>query len=160
MDVVRLLVVAVAGAAIGWALRIPSGELIGALVAAAAFNLTTGRTATLPTPLFTLALFLVGAQVGSRMTRETLESLRASGLGGLAVIVVLLGIGLALAFLLWWLGGVELRTALFATSPGAMSAVTGMSARAGADAVVVASFHVVRIVLVTASLPLLLRLAR
>lgn len=160
MDLVRLAVVATAGAAIGWGLRIPSGELIGAMVATAAYNLTTGSRLEMPVPVFTVGLALIGAHIGSRMTRETLESLRGAGVGALAVLVVLLAIGLGLAYGLQAFGGIELRTALFATSPGAMSAVTGMSARAGADAVLVASFHVVRIFLVTASLPLLLRLAR
>lgn len=160
MDLVRLAALIAGGAAIGWALRIPSGELIGAMVATALYNLTTDSQLQLPTPVFTVALALIGGHVGSRMTRETLESLRAAGIGALAVLVVLLVVGLGLAYGLQAFGGIELRTALFATSPGAMSAVTGMSASAGADAVLVASFHVVRIFLVTASLPLLLQLAK
>lgn len=160
MDVIRLLALAAGGAAIGWALRIPSGALIGAMVATAAWNLTTGRSVDLPNPLFVAALVLLGAQLGSQMTRETLREVLAAGPIALGVIALLIVIGLGLAFVMRGIAGLDYRDALFATSPGAMSAVVGMSAQAGANAVLVASFHVLRIVLVTASLPVLLRLAR
>jgi uncharacterized protein len=160
MEVIRLLALAAGGAAIGWALRIPSGEMIGAMVATGAWSLSTGRTTDLPEPLFTLALVLLGAQLGSKMTRETLGQLGRAGPVALGIIVALIAIGLGLAFVMTRFAGLGFRDALFSTSPGAMSAVVGMSAQAGANAVLVASFHVLRIVLVTASLPLLLRLAR
>jgi hypothetical protein len=160
MDLVRLVLLAGVGATLGVAFRIPSGALIGSMFMVAAGNLATGKSVDLPNPVFTVTLALLGANIGGRVTRTTMEQIRHSMLPALGVVALLLAIGLAVAYLLSALGAMNLRDALFAASPGAMSAVVGMSASAGANAALVASFHVLRIVLVTASLPLLLRLAR
>lgn len=159
-NLVRLVLLAGGGAAIGVALRIPSGALVGAMVGVAVGNLALDWEVQLPDPLFTLGLVLVGANIGGRMTRDTLRLIAGSLPAAVSVVAVLVVIGMAVAYLLSALGVMDLRDALFSASPGAMSAVVGMSASAGANAALVASFHVLRIALVTASLPLLLRLAR
>ena len=159
MDMARLALLTAGGAAIGIALRIPSGALVGAMVAVAAGNLVTDRVVELPDPLFTLGLALLGAQTGGRVTRETVRLIGASLWQAMVVVTLLLVLGVAVAYLLSWLGAMNLKDALFAASPGAMSSVVGMSASAGANAALVASFHVLRIAFVTASLPILLKLA-
>lgn len=161
MDIVRLLVLTSGGAAIGWALRVPSGFLVGAMVATAAGNLLLShKPVTMPAPLFALGLALIGGQIGSHMTRETLGTVRSSLVPAVLSMFALIALGVLVAVGLRLLGKMDFLDAIFATSPGALSAVTGMSARVGANAALVASFHVLRIILVTLSLPLLLRIAR
>lgn len=160
MDLARLVLLTAGGAAIGIALRIPSGALVGSMVAVAAGNLVTGRAVQVPDAAFTVGLALIGANIGGRVSWATLTVIRNALWQALFVVLLLLLLGVGVAYLLNALGAMTLRDALFAASPGAMSAVVGMSASAGANAALVASFHVLRIVLVTASLPLLLRLAR
>lgn len=159
MDLARLALLGVGGAAVGIGLKIPSGALVGAMVAVGAGSLIGGWNLRMPDPVFTVGLTLIGAHIGGQMTRDTVGIIWASIIPALSVVLLLIGLGLGVAFVLSFLGVMDLRDALFSASPGAMSAVVGMSASAGANAALVASFHVLRIVLVTVSLPVLLAIA-
>jgi uncharacterized membrane protein AbrB (regulator of aidB expression) len=65
MDLARLALLAGGGAALGVALKIPSGALVGSMIAVGAGNLVTGKSVQLPDPLFTLGLLLIGANIGA-----------------------------------------------------------------------------------------------
>lgn len=139
-------------------LQVPGGLILGAMVGAAAVTLTTGTTVDLPSPLRTAAFIVIGAAIGVRMTRDVVAALGPvvvpAVLSGALIIVA----GLAIAWLLRTVG-IAPPGALLATSPGAFSVMTAMAVEQDTGAVEVALFHLVRIVMVIVSLPLLVRLA-
>lgn len=157
-QLVAVLAGATACALLADRLQIPGGLILGAMVGAAAVTLSTGTTVTLPSPLRTAAFVVIGAAIGVRMTRGVVASLGPVLLPAALSAVLIICAGLAIAWLLRSLG-VAPPADLLATSPGAFSVMTAMAVEQDTGAVEVALFHLVRIVLVILSLPLLVRLA-
>ena len=155
MPLVLLLLSAAAG---GLALhRLPGGLVVGAMVGSAAYSLLRGGAQlAFPTPLRTAAFVVLGAAIGSTVTRPLLVALRGSLLPAvLAAVLIILG-GVAVAAVLRVLG-IAPAGAVLATSPGAISAVSAVAAERDVGAEV-ALFHTVRVVLVLLSIPGLLAL--
>lgn len=139
-------------------LQVPGGLILGAMVGAAAVTLSTGTAVTLPSPLRTAAFVVIGAAIGVRMTRDVVASLGPVLLPAALSAVLIIAAGLAIAWLLRSVG-IAPPADLLATSPGAFSVMTAMAVEQDTGAVEVALFHLVRIVMVILSLPLLVRLA-
>lgn len=157
----QLLVVLAVAAVVGEAAEaahLPAGVFVGAMVGAAAVRLLAGGSdVALPRALGDGAFVVLGASVGVLVTRQTLASLRGVVLpavlaGGLIILA-----GLGITFLLRALG-IAPPGDVLATSPGALSNVTAVALSRGAGAVEVALFHLVRLVMVILSLPLVTRL--
>lgn len=155
LALVLLLAVAAATGLLAARLGIPGGLITGAMVGAAAVNLTRGGTAVaVPQGVQTAALLALGAGIGATITRDTLTSLRAAVLPAVlaAALIILAGIGIALALRAL---GIAPPLDLLATSPGNLSALSAAAASRGSGAAEVTLFHTVRVVLVLLSLPAL-----
>jgi membrane AbrB-like protein len=156
MSLVLLLAVA---AVVGLAFErfgVPGGTIVGAMVGAAAVTLVRGGPEVeIPAWMTTAALLVLGAGVGAGVTREVLVSLRAALLPAVLAAVLIIAAGVAIAALL---GALRIAppSALLATSPGALTAITAAAAAHGDGAAQVALFHTVRVVLVLLTLPGLL----
>lgn len=136
-------------------LGVPGGLITGAMVGAAAVNLTRGGSGVeLPAGLQTAAMLARGAGIGATVTRDTLASLRAAVLPAVLAAVLIIAAGVGIALLLRVLGVAPVGDVL-ATSPGNLSALSAAAAERGAGAAEVALFHTVRVVLVLLSLPAL-----
>ena len=158
LPLVLTLAAAAAGGLLAQRLGVPGGLVVGAMVGAAAVQLARGDApAQVPQPLQTTALVVLGAAIGTSVTRDTLESLRSALLPAVLAAVLIIVAGVAIAVLLRVLG---LGTAgdVLATSPGALSTITAVAAERGTAPVEVALFHTVRVVLVLLTLPLVLTL--
>lgn len=155
-----LLVVLAGSALCGYAfqrLGVPGGLILGAMVPAAAFGLVSGRELSLPRPVQDTAFILIGASIGLMVTRDILAHLRPVAVGAVlgALMVILAGVGIAYALRLL---GVAPPEDLLATSPGALSVIQAMAIERGVAPAQVAVFHLVRIIMVMWSLPLLLKI--
>lgn len=143
------------GLLLRWA-RVPTGLILGAIVGAGAFNI-----AVVPVEAPTLArnaVFVgVGVMVGSLVTKDVLRQLRPALLPAVSASLLLVAIGLGITFLLRALG-VAPSGDVLATSPGAVSVLSAAAAAHGKDAPLVALFHVMRILTIVLSLPLLVQL--
>jgi membrane AbrB-like protein len=138
--------------------RVPGGMIVGAMLGAAAFSLATGGAEIeLPRPMVGGAYVVVGTLIGAGITRETLGQLRHVAVPAVLSAALIIACGLGIALVLRWLG-LAPEGVILATSPGALSATTAVATEQGTG-VPVAVFHLVRVVLVLASLPLLLRLS-
>lgn len=158
MNLVTTLVAALAGAALFEALRVPAGALIGAMVAVTLVNVTPVAMAELPGAAKFLSFAAIGWLIGQGITREVLRSLVSrAGLIGVAVGLLLL-FGGAVAFVLVRLGLLDPATAFLATSPGGLSQMAALSAAVGADAALVATLHIVRVLAVIVLAPVVLKL--
>lgn len=128
------------------------------MAGAAAVTLARGGPAvTVPKPLETGSYLLIGAVIGSTITRETLTQLRGVALPAVLSALAVIAFGIGLAIVLRWIG-IAPDGVVLATSPGALSVMAAAAAPMGVGPQV-AVFHTLRIVLVIVSLPLLIRLA-
>lgn len=136
-------------------LSVPGGPIFGAMVGAAAVTLLRDVETTVPGPLKTAALIVIGMVIGAQITRSAMSSVAAVLLPAVLSALLIIAAGLAITLLLRMLGQAPPQDVL-ATSPGALSVVAGVAVERGAGAVEVAVFHLVRVVLVILSLPLVL----
>jgi len=150
--IVMLLVAAVVGLAADRA-GFPGGLIFGSMVGAAAVTLISGQRITIPTPLQDASFIVIGAAIGALITRDSLATLRGVLFPALLSAVLIIGAGIAIAFLLRSFGIAPAGDVL-ATSPGALSFVSSVALEQGVGAVEVSVFHLVRVVLVILSLPL------
>lgn len=150
---------AIGGGVLAERLRLPGGLLLGAMVGSAAVTLGFGIELEAPFPA-TAALFVaVGVIIGTLVTRDRLHQL--APMAGPAVVsaAILIVAGVLVALLLQWTG-LAPPAAVLATSPGALVVLIAASAEYGRGETEVALFHVVRIVVVVATVPPLVRLLR
>lgn len=145
-------------ALIGWALdrlKMPGGMMIGAVIGACCFNLLSGGSE-LPTAFKVAAQIIAGAFIGCGIKREDLKQMRAILLAAGIVIVCLLVVNLAAAYLIHSTGPVSFLTALFASAPGGLSDIPIIAADMGADASQVLALQLVRFVMGIAIFPSLI----
>ena len=143
----------------GWIarrLRVPGGAIVGALIATAILSLTRGDLV-VSDGLQRVILVGLGLIVGARVDRPSLRALPRAAIPSLlaAVLIILAGIGSAQ--LLRSLG-MGFPGDMLGTSPGALSVLAAAAVENGLDAVTVSLFHILRIVLILLTLPLLLLL--
>ncbi len=156
INLLLTLATATVGGLVAERLRIPGGLILGAMLGSAR-PVVPGQAAPLPPGLRTAAFIVIGAAIGVGITRGALVSLGPvlvpAALAGVLVIVA----GLAIAYLLRALGMAPPGDVL-ATSPGALSVMSAVAVEQGTGAVEVALFHLVRVVMVLLSLPLIVKL--
>ncbi len=152
-----LLAAAVVGFGLEW-LNVPGGLIIGGMVGAAVVTLAGGvEDLSLPRPLVTGAYVVLGAQIGTSITREFIGDLGRVAIGAVLSAAMFIALGLAVAWLLGVLG-IAPEGSILATSPGALTVMSAAAEQQGTGPQV-AVFHLVRLVLVILSLPLLIRLS-
>lgn len=149
----------VAGGLLARRLHVPGGLLLGAMVGSAAVSLGSGAGPTMPFPLSAVLFTTVGVMIGTLVTRDRLRQLAPMAVPAVASAVALIVAGVAVAWLLYGIG-IAPPAAVLATSPGALVALISAAAEHGEGETEVALFHVVRIVVVVATVPPLVRLLR
>lgn len=146
-----------AGAVVGLVaerFKIPGGLILGSMVGAAAFSVAADLEVTMPRWLESIAFIIVGSAIGALVTRDFLGDFKSIAVPAVVAAVLIIAAGIAIAFLLRALGMAPPSDAL-ATSPGALSFMSAAALEQGRGAVEVSTFHVVRVILVMLSLPLL-----
>jgi membrane AbrB-like protein len=151
------LTVAVSGAWLGLRLRIPAGALVGALVVGLVPALLDLGPVTWPPFVLPLAYLLLGARVGARFDAAVMRQI-----GGLlpAVLGFIVGLSLVCAGLGWLLhevSGIDLLSALLATSPGGIDAATIAALDTGANVALVLAVQIARLLVMVLAGPFLVR---
>ncbi len=130
------------------------GLALGAMLGAAVYTLLRGNDAIEVPPLAQdAALVVLGAVIGAGVTRSVLADLRGLLLPAVIASVAIILAGIAVALALRWFGAAPADDVL-ATSPGALSAVIAVAVDRGVAPAEVALFHLVRLLMVLATLPL------
>ncbi|MQA76756.1 MAG: hypothetical protein GEU88_21100, partial [Solirubrobacterales bacterium] len=150
------LAAAVAGALLAIWLRLPGGMIVGGMLGTAASSVTLGGTS-VPAPLRTAIFVGVGMTIGMLVTREMLATLRSAILPAILSAVLLIAAGILVTLVLRLLDLAPAGDTL-ATSPGALSVLGAAALDHGVGAPIVVLFHILRIVLILLTLPLLVRL--
>lgn len=140
-------------------LNFPAGALIGAMVAIAAIKLLGNEAPSMPGALRVAALIIIGWDLGSRFNKQLVATLTNNVAPLLLVITCFLVTGWVLAWMLWKFGVMDPVTAVLATSPGGLVQMGALTSETQANAALVVGFHLLRIVSVLLSAPLISRLA-
>ena len=159
MTLLTSLVAAVSAALLLDRLNFPAGALIGAMVAIAALKLLGNETPSMPGAIRIVALIIIGWDLGSRFDKQLLATLSNNIAPLVLVIACFLVTGWALAWMLWKFGVMDPVTAVLATSPGGLVQMGALTSETQANAALVVGFHLLRIVAVLLSAPLISRLA-
>lgn len=148
---------ALAGAAIAEISGMGGGVIFGSTLGTAAVMLMLANPVRAPGWLAPSVQIGTGWMIGSLVTPESVAMIPQSVLPALFAAVFLIAFGMATAFMMRLLG-VRMRGDILATSPGAPEVFAVVAAEHDADAIQVAAFQTLRILLVVASLPILLSL--
>jgi membrane AbrB-like protein len=159
MNLVVAIILAVGAAYLLDWLNFPAGALIGAMVAIAALKLWGVELPAVPGGIRFLALIVIGWDLGSKFNKELLAVVADNLLPLVGVVVAFLLVGWILAWTLWKAGLMDPATAVLATSPGGLVQMGALTSEIEANAALVVGFHLLRIVSVLLSVPLISRWA-
>jgi len=139
-----------------WA-NLPGGLISGAMIAVGIAALA-GRPLAVPPILTQTVLVLLGISLGSLVSRQLIQHMSAYpltiGLLALATFCSTFGS----SFYLQRFHGWDRTSALLAGSPGALSQITVLAAEKGADVAAIAVVQTMRVIILTAALPMILAL--
>lgn len=158
-----LVFVLLAGAAFGFLLlrfRIPAALLLGGMFTSSVLHGTGWVEGGLPQWLSIPAFLVMGTLIGSRFDNTKWSVLR-SALGASFVLTsVSVGIAFLGALVVSMSIGLPVMQVLIAFAPGGVETMAAMAVLLDADPAYVAAHHVLRLFLLTALVPLALRLGR
>lgn len=141
------------------ALGVPGGMLVGAMAAVALVGLLGYPTFRHPAAK-PVAQILVGTGIGATISRDSVGLVVTMAVPMLITVVALLLFGAVFGLWLARTTSLDRRTALTATMPGGMVEMVMIADELGADVAVVAGIHLMRIVSVLISLPVVLTVLR
>ena len=149
--ILTLLAATLGGAAFAF-FDLPAAWLAGALVAVSTLALF-GLPVYLPDLLRRIVFVVLGISLGATVTPETVAGIRTWPIT-LSVLVLSLPVTMAaVMFYLHTVAGWRYRETLYASAPGALSAVLAMATDAKVDVRMVAFVQTVRVFLLVAALP-------
>src|SRR5712671_1689741 len=156
-NVLETLAIGAAGGGLFLWLHLPGGLITGAMIAVGVAAVA-GRPLTVPPILTQTVLVLLGISLGSLVSQQFIHNIGAYPLTiallALATFCSTFGSSLYLQRLHGW----DQTSALLAGSPGALSQITILAAEKGADVPGIAVVQTMRVIILTAALPLILAL--
>lgn len=144
MMVILGLLIATAGAALFYKLKIPAGVMIGALALVAVYNILTGDVS-FPPYMKTVSQILTGAFIGVSIRSDVIGMLKKLALPALVIPFSLMVCGLLIGFIVYRVTDYDLVTCLLATSPGGIADMALIGMDMGADTSIMAVLHLVRL---------------
>jgi hypothetical protein len=155
--VLETLVIGAAGGMLFLWAQLPGGLISGAMMAVGIATIA-GRPLTLPPILAQSVLVLLGITLGSLMSRQLLQHISAYPLTIALLAVATFCSTFGSSLYLQRIHGWDRTSAFLAGSPGALSQITMLAIERGADVSAIAVVQTMRVMLLTAALPLLLAL--
>jgi len=157
LNTLETLAIGAAGGGLFLIAHLPGGLISGAMIAVGIAAIA-GRPLTVPPILTQTVLVLLGISLGSLVSRQLLQHIGAYPLTiallALATFCSTFGSSLYLQRFHGW----DQTSAFLAGSPGALSQITMLAAEKGADVPAIAVVQTMRVIILTAALPLLLTL--
>jgi membrane AbrB-like protein len=149
------------GAACAWLgarTRLPVGALLLPMLVCTVLQDAGLITIELPSWLLALSYALIGWSIGLRFTRDILSHAARALPRVLTAILLLMGCCVGLGFALSAVSGIDLLTALLATSPGGADSIAIIAASSHVDLPFVVAMQTARFILVLLAGPVLARL--
>src|ERR1700716_2887109 len=157
LNVFETLAIGTAGGVLFLWANLPGGLISGAMIAVGIAAIA-GRPLTMPPILTQTVLVLLGISLGSLVSRQLLQHMCAYPLTiallALATFCSTFGSSIYLQRIHGW----DQTSAFLAGSPGALSQITMLAIEKGADVPAIAVVQTMRVIILTAALPLLLAL--
>src|SRR5882757_4254161 len=155
LNVLETLVIGAAGGALFLWANLPGGLISGAMIAVGIAAIA-GRPLAVPPILTQSVLVLLGISLGSLMSRQLLQHISAYPLTIALLALATFCSTFGSSFYLQRLHGWDQTSAFLAGSPGALSQITILAAEKGADVPAIAVVQTIRVIILTAALPLVL----
>src|SRR3979490_2465369 len=157
LNVFETLAIGTAGGVLFLGATLPGGLISGAMIAVGIAAIA-GRPLTMPPILTQTVLVLLGISLGSLVSRQLLQHMGAYPLSiallALATFCSTFGSSLYLQRVHGW----DRTSAFLAGSPGALSQITMLAVERGADLPAIAVVQTMRVIILTAALPMILAL--
>ncbi len=148
---------ALLGIWLGMRFRLPSGALIGSIIVGMVVGLLGWGPITFPPVVLAAAYLLLGTRVGSRFDPAVLRRIRDLLPWVLGFILLMTLVSAGLGWVLAEVTGIDIVTALLATSPGGMDGAMIAALDTGANVPLVLAVQISRLLLMVIAGPLLVR---
>jgi hypothetical protein len=158
LSVAETLVIGAAGGGLFLWAHLPGGLISGAMIAVG-IAVTAGRPLTMPPFLTQVVLVLLGISLGSLMSRQLLQHVSAYPFTIALLAMATACATFASSLYLQRVHGWDQASAFLAAIPGALSQITMLAAEKGADVPAIAVVQSMRVIILTAALPMLLAFA-
>jgi len=143
-DAIRLLAFGLTGAALASWLRIPGGWMIGPMLAITVAKVGGVNLRKAPRAYSEIGKVLLGTFIGATFNRAALAQLGQLLLPAIGSTLVMIVVGMALAWMLARLANLDVGTALFSLTPGGMAEMVAIAEETTADLGVVATLQFLR----------------
>ena len=157
LNVLETLAIGAAGGALFLLAHLPGGLISGAMIAVGSAAIA-GRPLAVPPILTQTVLVFLGISLGSLVSRQLLQHMGAYPLTIALLALATFCSTFGSSFYLQRFHGWDQTSAFLAGSPGALSQITILAAEKGADVPAIAVVQTVRVIILTAALPMLLAL--
>src|SRR5450755_1101135 len=157
LNTLETLAIGAAGGALFLWANLPGGLISGAMIAVGIAAIA-GRPLTVPPILTQTVLVLLGISLGSLVSRQLIHNMGAYPLTIALLALATVCSTFGSSHYLQRFHGWDQTSALLAGSPGALSQITMLAAEKGANVPAIAVVQTVRVIILTAALPLLLAL--
>jgi membrane AbrB-like protein len=135
-----------AGAAVGFWLEIPTGTMLGAMLASGAFAFSINKKYGFDVKLRYIAQIGLGLAMGQRISPSFTALLGSLFVPALAVTALMLAGSMFLALVLYKTTDFDMTTCLLCTAPAGLSQIGAFAEEVGADPFTASVFHTARIV--------------
>jgi len=159
-DLALLAGCAILGAMLGHRLRIPAGVMFVPMILSSLVHVTGLSTVPPPTIFVIAAQVVLGSVVGARFAGVSLSRIRRDALLGLSTAILMLASAVGFAELSHLVSGIDTAQALLAYAPGGLTEMSLLALAMGESPAFVSVTHIVRLVMVIASAPLIFRKLR
>ncbi|HJG31997.1 MAG TPA: AbrB family transcriptional regulator [Collinsella ihuae] len=146
------LIIALTCGAVGYASGIPAGSLVCSLIVVAALNIFTDACA-MPMTIKRIAQVLAGSLVGSSVTPETISHLNTIVGPVIIMMAMYMIVNYTFSKIATKTGMLDMKSALFASSPGGASDMALIAGDLGADLAKIAVLQICRVIYASALMP-------
>jgi membrane AbrB-like protein len=157
LNVLETLAIGTAGGALFLLANLPGGLISGAMIAVGIATIA-GRPLSMPPLLTQTVLVLLGISLGSLVSQQLLQHIGAYPLTIALLALATFCSTFGSSYYLQRVHGWDQISAFLAGSPGALSQITMLAAEKGADVPAIAVVQTMRVIILTAALPMLLAL--
>lgn len=153
-----ILTIAVAwvGSVVAQKIRMPAGAMMGPMIFVAAFNLLTGR-GVFYEDIRTVCQLFMGAMIGVRVGRKDVRELKKVIVPTLFLVVFMIVMNITVGVSMFSVGGLDVATAMFASSPGGMSDMAMISTELGANGAYVTLLQLIRLLTIYIFMPTIIK---
>jgi membrane AbrB-like protein len=155
LDVFETLFIGGAGAALFWWAELPGGLISGAMIAVASAGIA-GRKMGLPQPVAHVILMTLGLSLGAMVSPTLIRNLGAYPLTMALLAAATFCSTFGSSLYLQRFHGWDRTSALLAGTPGALSQIVVLASEKNADVAGIAVVQIIRVIILTAMVPLLL----